>query len=201
MSRWGNLHRGFACPLCYIARDINRLRIDVDTEPFTPQIVTSRGSWSKGAFQDLKQHDVTEAITLLLDDLNSVDEREIIGSVDRFATPMWQILQTQCISRLHCHTCHCSSDHLERLTSFSLEVPERSQHIEVLLANQFGDQPLKEGDDPYRCPSVQSCDNMRANVTKTLIPRQWPQVLILSLKRWRTYMEHGVLQTRKSQPL
>ena len=110
---------------------------------------------------------------------------------------MWQILQTQCISRLHCHTCHCSSDHLERLTTFSLEVPERSQHIEVLLANQFGDQPLKEGDDPYRCPSMQSCDNMRANVTKTLIPRQWPQVLILSLKRWRTYKKREVLHTDK----
>ena len=197
VETWSVPHAGLSCALCHIATDINRLRIDVQDKPFVPRIVQTRGSWSGGLFNNARQQDVTEAIAELLDSLNSIDEAAMIGIKDTFATPMWRALQIKQISRLHCHRCQCAKDKVERLTTLSLEVPQTSQHIEALINNQFGDQPLQSQDDRYACPAEQPCPS-DANLTRSVLPATWPPVLIISLKRWTTYFIQGVRHTRKT---
>ena len=131
-TRWGEAHRGLSCSLCSIAMDINRIRIDVDCTPFVPTIVTTRSSWSAGTFDNHRQHDVTEAMALLLDTLNSIDEKAVLPQTGTFDTPMWQSLQIQRISQLRCHRCQCTSDKLERLTPFPLEVPTPTQQLSLI---------------------------------------------------------------------
>ena len=64
LRRWHQAHEGFNCCLCAIAQDLSRLCIDVDPEPFVPEIVKLRGDWSNGHFANTQQHGVTEAICL-----------------------------------------------------------------------------------------------------------------------------------------
>ena len=208
LDMWGVAHAGLRCPLCVIARDVNQLCHDVDNTPFVPALATHRASWSAGVFNNYQQQDVTEAITLLFDTLNSVDERTrtaIAASTQavwpahaddesKYTTPMWDILQTLFVSRLRCASCNAYSDKKERLFTLPVHLPDDPASIEVLLADYWGDQPLKPGDDPYRCPVA--CARGVA-VNKTVMPRKWPTVLILSLKRWRETWEHGVLQWEK----
>ena len=135
-------------------------------------------------------------MALLLDTLNSIDEQAVVPQTTTFDTPMWQSLQIQRISQLRCHRCQCTSDNLERLTTFPLEVPAQPQHVETLLASQFGEQPLNTDDDGYRCPAADTCP-LGTHVTRTLKPRAWPRVLIINFKRWKTYFHNGVHRAEK----
>ena len=156
-------HSWQTCPLCAIAQDVNRLCIDVDTAPFVPNIVASRGSWSHGEFANAEQQDVTEAVRLLFDSLNAVDERSLLatdpGAFDgvsgialKYTTPMWRLMEMSFSNRLHCTMCNEQVIMPERLSAVPLELPTESCTVELLLANQWGDQP--EGDDPFKCPAV-----------------------------------------------
>ena len=140
--------------------------------PVVPTIVTTRGSWSGGLFNHARQQDVTEAITVLLDSLNSVDEAAMTGISDTFGTPMWHALQIQQTSRLHCHRCQCTKDKVERLTTLTLEIPQASQHIETVINSQFRDQLLQTQDDRYSCPAEQPCPS-HAHVTRSVVPTTW----------------------------
>ena len=40
-----------------------------------------------------------------------------------------------------------------------------------------------------------------ATVTRSVLPRTWPPVLIISLKRWTTYFKQGVHHTEKNPTL
>ena len=206
-ARWGELHRGLACPLCLLAKDVTRLRVDVAPAPFEAEVVQHRALWSQGVFEDSRQHDVTEAIGSLLDSMNSVDERAMtavdprfsarpVDDASRFTTPMWKSLQIQSTSRMHCYACNHVSDRPERLNTLALELPEQTQRLEVLLEAHFGDQPLRQGEDPYRCPNTPPC-GPEALVTRAVTPRQWPEVLVLSFKRWKTYFQDGLPMMRK----
>ena len=135
----------------------------MEDTPIVPRIVETRGSWSGGRFNNARQQDVTEAIAVLLDSLNSIDEAAMNRIKETFATPMWRALQIKQIGRLHCHRCQYAKDKVERLTTLSLEIPQTSQHIEAFINNQFGDQSLQMQDDRYACPAEQPCPS-HANV-------------------------------------
>eukprot|EP00973_Karenia_brevis_P005065 696565-Karenia_brevis.AAC.1 len=191
---WGEAHAGLNCPLCLIATDINKLCIDVELTAFTPGIVLTRAIWSNGAYDNFEQHDVAEAARLLLDSLNSVDERTMsardpwfegrsLDDVSRFTTPMWKLMRFSFISQIHCATCGFTSGREEQLCTLPLELPDQPQQIEVLLANQWGEQPLKPGESPYQCSNETPC-GPGARVKRIVLPRHWPKVLILSLKRF-----------------
>lgn len=206
-ARWGEVHQGLGCPLCLIASDVHRLCVDVQAEPFEPRLVRARALWSKGTFDDFAQHDVTEAIELLLDSMNSVDLQSMtrldpdfnkrpVDDASMFTTPMWKALQMQYTNCMHCHACNHESNRPERLKTLPLHLPEHPQQIEDLVANQWGEQPLKDGDDPYRCPNVPPCGR-DANVSRTVVPEQWPKVLVLTLKRWKTFLQDDEMIMRK----
>ena len=97
---------------------------------------------------------------------------------------------------MQCHRCGCCSDTPERCVNFSLEISENPDRIENLLANHLGEQPLKEGDDPYKCPKMPSC-GPGLFVTRDLSIQEWPTVLVLSLKRWATFTEDNAFFMRK----
>ena len=199
LEKDGVLHNRSSCALCHIAKDIKKIRIGVqDDEPFVPKIVQRRGSWSGGLFRNARQQDVTEAIAVLLDSLNSIDKKAaMIENKDPFATPMWRALQITQTSRLHCHRCQYAKDKEERLTTLSVEVPQTSQHIEDLINNPFGGQPLQSQDDRYECPAEQPCPS-HAHVTRSVQPGTWPPVLIIALKLWTPYEIQGVHHIRKN---
>ena len=105
LQKWADAHSGLACPLCLIATDMALLCIDTDAAPMIPSIVRTRNTWSQGVFDNFEQQDVTEAINLLLESLNSVDESAIsavddsfrarpLTDASRYTTPMWQALET-----------------------------------------------------------------------------------------------------------
>ena len=205
LNLFGQSHAGLTCPLCSLARDVNQLCLDVDATPFVPTIVKERALWSRGMFHDNDQHDVTEAIQLLLHSLNAVDERAMTAlavsnggawtnGADRentYTTPLWTGLQLAFVNTMHCATCGATSKKKERLFALPLDLPEYRAKIEDLQENHWGDQPLKSGDTPYRCPN--SCA-AHAVVTRTVHPTQWPKVLLVTLKRWT---HDGAHQLRK----
>eukprot|EP00973_Karenia_brevis_P067150 9338084-Karenia_brevis.AAC.1 len=191
---WGEAHAALNCPLCLIAADINKLCIDVGLTAFTPSIVRTRAIWSNGAYNNFEQHDVAEAARFLLDSLNSVDERAMnardpwfegrsLDDVNRFTTPMWKLMKFSFINQIHCTTCGFTSGKEEQLCTLPLELPDQPQQIEVLLANQWGEQLLKPGESPYQCPNDTPC-GPGARVQRIVLPKHWPKVLILSLKRF-----------------
>ena len=95
--------------------------------------------------------------------------------------------------------CHEQVIMTERLSAVPLELPAESCTVELLLANQWGDQP--EGDDPFQCPAVypkRPCDvHARGTVVKTTAPLTWPKVLVLSLKRFRVRFVQGRAVVKK----
>ncbi len=199
LEKWRQAHAPLNCPLCLIAQDVNKLCIDVDATPFVPPVVRTRALWSHGAFDDDDQHDVTEAVRLLFDSLNSIDDRAALALdpdaftrrlAVRYTTPMWKAIGMQSVNRMECRSCGCISDRMEEQSTLSLDLPDDPCTIEALLANQWGDQPLKAGDDPFKCPREPPCSHA-AVVKKSVQPRRWPKVLVLSLKRWRTSLVDG----------
>eukprot|EP00973_Karenia_brevis_P042863 5934211-Karenia_brevis.AAC.1 len=56
-----------------------------------------------------------------------------------------------------------------------IDLPEHISPIEVLIAEQWGDQPLKPGDAAYMCPGHVRCSE-GANVARTVMPQTWPKV-------------------------
>ena len=72
---WGENHSGLQCPLCLIAADVNQLCMHFDPTPFVPAIVAARALWSGGIFANRRMHDVMEALNLLFNSLNTIDER------------------------------------------------------------------------------------------------------------------------------
>ena len=84
-----------------------------------------------------------------------------------------------------CHTCHFQSIKDEVSSSLFLDLPDTPTTLEMLVTEYWGDQPLKQGDDPYRCPREPPC-RTNAVVTRDIQPTAWPQVLLLGLKRWRS---------------
>ena len=107
----------------------------------------------------------------------------------RYTTPMWQILKISYSNRMTCHSCQCHSIKHEFASSLFLDLPGTPTTLEMLVTEYWGDQPLKEGDDPYRCPGEVPCGT-DAVVTRVMQPTAWPQVLILGLKRWRFSVRH-----------
>lgn len=201
LVRSQNAHSWQTCSLCAIAQDVNRLCIDVETTPFVPHIVHSRGLWSHGEFNNSEQQDVTETVRLLFDSLNTVDERSMLASnagafdgvsgvASRYTTPMWRLMEMSFESRLHCTSCNEMVIQKERLFSVPLDLPDEACTVELLLANHWGNQP--EGDDPFVCPAERPCGAPAAGtVLKTCVPTGWPKVLVLSLKRFRFRFLHG----------
>ena len=192
-------HAGFNCCLCAIAQDLSRLCIDVSPVPFIPEIVRLRGDWSRGLFAGNDQQDVTETIDLLLNTLNAVDEHAALALRQglfnnahpcRYTTPMWQTLKISYTNRMTCHTCHMESLKEEVSSTLFLDLPDTPTTLQTLVTKYWGDQPQKEGDDPYRCPREPPC-RTNAVVTKDIQPTSWPPVLLLGLKRWRFSMRDG----------
>ncbi len=105
-------------------------------------------------------------------------------------------MQISFVNRMSCSACRCFSDKTERLFTMPLDLPDEPRTVEELIANQWGQQPLREGDDPYRCPKQPPCSS-EANVTKSVMPKHWPKVLVLTLKRWSVYFQDGQLVTDK----
>ena len=109
---------------------------------------------------------------------------------------MWKTLDLSFASRLSCKNCGCVSVKPEHLSALPLDLPDEPCSVEVLLANQWGEQPLKAGDDPYRCPREPPCSTA-AIVTRTVTPTTWPKTLILSLKRFRAQLNLGRFSQKK----
>ena len=109
---------------------------------------------------------------------------------------MWKALGLTFVNRLCCVDCSCISEKVEHLFTLPIDLPASACSIEVLLANQWGNQALKEGDDPYCCPREPPC-SAAAVVRRSVTPTVWPQTLILSLKRFRSEFEDGVIKVKK----
>ena len=201
LKNCGESHAGQECPLCSIAEDVNRLCVDVDATPFLPAIVRARHLWSHGAFADSEQQDVTEAVQLLFDSLNAVDERaasslipEALGADLQqplfYTTPRWKAMEISFESRLRCCTCGCSSSKKERLFYLLLDLRRTTSTIEKLLSDHWGDQPVEEG---TACPAEAPCAS-GSDVRRSLRPCSWPRVLVLILKRWILTDQYGAVK-------
>ena len=77
-----------------------------------------------------------------------------------------------------------------------LDVPDDRTHLQELIKDYWGEQHQPEGDDPYACPRELPCAST-AVVKKFYDNPQWPPVLILGLKRWRTSITGGVFRSDK----
>eukprot|EP00973_Karenia_brevis_P011731 1587922-Karenia_brevis.AAC.1 len=90
---------------------------------------------------------------------------------------------------MHCASCGFTSEKEEQLCTLPLELPNQPQKIEVLLANQWGEQPLGPGEAPYQCPNEAPC-GPGARVQRSVWPKHWPTILILNLKRFAWQAEN-----------
>ena len=210
LVRCHSRHAGLNCHLCAVAQDLGRLCVDVSRRGFVPEIVRLRAEWSNRLFANSGQQDVTEAIALLLMGLNAVDESEALvvqpelsqlfagGHRCRYTTPMWEALGITFKNRMSCNTCGMVSEKTEDLSALFLDVPDTATTLQALVAQYWGDQPLKEGsDEMYRCPRESPC-SATAVVTKFIEATAWPPVLILGLKRFRAANERGRFVRRKT---
>jgi uncharacterized UBP type Zn finger protein len=185
-----NDHRGIECPLCLIAEDMQAICDSPGRLSYTPAIVKSRGSWSHGDFANFQQHDATQAITTLFD---ALDEGHLQFVPARIRTPMWDVMGIESTQRLICYECGCQSPKSRKDNSLALEVPPGMSRAEELLQKYWGEQELKDGDDPYRCPAEAPCAD--GSVVKNFLDAtRWPPVLFLSFKRWKYSAQTGTLQ-------
>ena len=161
----------------------------VALQPYTPAIVKARHLWSNGVFANCDQQDVTEAMGMLL---NSLDEVERQNVPTELPTPMWELLGVASEQRLTCNVCGYSSHSRVQNISIALDVPSGSSSIDELLSHFWGEQKLKEGDDPYRCPAATPCPT-NSKVQRFEEPTHWPPVLIVTLKRWAS-SRHGLVK-------
>jgi len=139
-----------------------------------------RHVWSEGAFADTEQHDVTEALAYLLGTLTDVDNDMVTG----FACPIREIMGVSVRQELRCYECGAVSDKSDKENMVSLSFPRgKISSVDELLKNHFGEQELKENDDPYRCPADTPCP-VGCRVKRFTCATRWPPVLVITLKRW-----------------
>jgi len=157
-------------------------------EKYVPKIVNTRHVWSGGAFADNEQHDVSEALALLLGTLIDVDNDTITGC----ACPIREIMGVSVRQEVRCCECGAVSDKSEQENLISISFPrDEISSLEELLKNHFGEQILKESDDPYVCPATRACP-VGCRVTRFRDATRWPPVLVITLKRWS--FEEGLLR-------
>ena len=94
---------GTACVLCSLARDVECMASSQSVNLYVPEIVRARALWSSGNFANTRQHDASEAFSILADALNEVDHKVLVGQAEEDAgrnkftnsltrsTPMWEI--------------------------------------------------------------------------------------------------------------
>jgi len=136
----------------------------------------------------MREHDVQEAFHFLLAHAASaVDETAAAALVARPLTaaeihgssPFWMIFGTVCRTTETCAACgHTSEAKLEHLHSVSMAIPAETCTIEDIFFRHWGLEPLDD-----LCPRATCRAQGRRSKRTELI--KWPQVLVVTLKRWR----------------
>jgi hypothetical protein len=174
-----------------------RLSIDVEPEPAVARIVSRRGAWSDGEFENSRQQDAHEAFGRLASACDGVDwhmlralplPEEVMTTLarnegtnaDRYSTPFWDALGGVQKSTVICNACHSTASLYEMWHSLSLSLPKTRCSIEELVSDFFKREPLSDPND--RCLHERCrTGNQRDKVDQAI---RWPSVLILHLKRW-----------------
>ena len=136
----------------------------------------------------MRQHDAQEAFDLLLvHAANAVDETAAASLVARPLTaaeihgssPFWMICGAVCRTTEICAACeHTSEAKVEHLHSVAMAIPAETSTIEEIFLRHWGLEPLDD-----LCPRATCRAQSRRSKRTELI--KWPQVLVVTLKRWR----------------
>ena len=177
---------GTNCPLCGLGQDLQAIVDRLASELYTPEIVRLRASWSDDLFDNFNQHDVTEALSLLLSSLEDAEARVLPPGLP---AGIWELMGVRSLQKLVCNTCGGDFPQDVQLLSIALDIPLQPEHVDHLFTQYWCEQVLKKGDDPYRCPVA--CIAVEPHVRKFEKVRKWPQVIILTLKRW-AYTKDGL---------
>ena len=148
------------------------------SEPYTPELVRFRASWLKDVFDNFAQH-VTEALSILFSSLEDAEARVLPPGLP---AGIWELIGVRSLQRLTCN--HCGNTSLKNVQnpSIALDIPLQPQLVDHLLTQYWGEQVLKDRDDPYRCLAGRCGAGSHVQKFEDLV--QWPPVLVLTLKRW-----------------
>lgn len=154
-------------------------------------------SLAKSTFRSDEQHDSHEFMRFMLSNIQDEVNPTSIGSKrkemnfpDAFSA--WSfykkshyscvddIFAGQIESKVHCKSCKGVSTTFDPILDFSLPLLSRSDALEDCLDNFFAEEELP---DTYRC---EKCKKTTRAVKRVLVSRL-PQVLVLHLKRFKSY--------------
>ena len=198
------------CVFCDLGRDLLRLTVSLD-EPssWISDVVSSRATWSKGAFDNDGQQDAHDAFCRLFDECAGVDyhmlyalpfppevlsglERNSRENGDRYSTPFWCACGGVMKSTTKCLACLSTSPKYDMWHSLSLALPATPCSAEALLAAHWGVKHLSDPAD--RCAHEQ-CGVLNRRVLETELVT-WPAVLVIHLKRWRVLSQYPFVQEK-----
>ena len=190
-------HNARACILCNLASDFKQILQEKNEQPFLPLVVQRRASWSQtqaaphGHFNDVAQHDVLEAFDLLLPHAAVRVDATAAATVastpqqpeeHRPGNPFWSIFGIACNSTVTCAACgHTSDVKREYLHSLTMAIPPETTTIEDIFFHHWGSEPLDDLCHP--CGE----EGRRSKRTELV---EWPQVLVVALKRWEVISMH-----------
>ena len=178
---WHASHLGQDCPLCCLGRDLKAIAERLDHEPYKPEIVRTRASWSGNQFLDFIQQDVDDAMMLLSMALEKAESKVpspgLPGSY-------WQLLAHTSEELFRCTSCGAAREQTHPTISLTLPLPNETTSVDELLKSRFGNLAFADGDKSAACPA--QCNKTPAQVQRFETVTQWPPVLILTLMRFKT---------------
>ena len=197
---WSAQHQSFCafshgspgvCALCDLAYDLNSITEQITEEAVAPRSVIKRAVWGGHRFDNLLQHDASEAFTVLFSACDAIDVHaardlqppgllleDSISSV-RYSTPYYRTFGGLSLSILKCNKCQYISRKREIFHCLTVEVPAEDSIIEQVISDHWGTQELKDVGDYCRECGESQCQQRNLQLDR------WPRVLVLHLKRWK----------------
>lgn len=128
---WHALHLGQNCPLCCLGKDFQAIGERLAPEPYAPEIVRTRASWSDNEFANFGQEDVGETIMKLFNALEEADKQVLPPELP---AGYWEVLGVPSEQKLLCN--RCGDDRRIAIPpSFSVELvlPDETELIDEIL--------------------------------------------------------------------
>ena len=152
--------------------------------------MVNRGRWCE-TFNNFDQQDAHEAFTYLIDKCNDVDvlairfhascavmsDDEFRLSSSRYSTPCDKLFAQVQVKRVRCGACNVTTQQYESFYAHALSLAPGLVTLDALFKHHLADEAV---DGAWRCDEWSHYGN--GTIMKDVV--HWPQVLVVSIKRF-----------------